>query len=825
MVESCSAVKCYNRRNKNEKMKFHRFPTDPNRRKLWLNAVRRVNFIPSKTTVICEKHFTSEDYELNVYGNRMLKKSAVPSVFEFHGHIKKEHKQQGILKRKQYEELTSEETEKILNITETEVIEAPENCSCADDGNILPAGPSNIARNPGVLQSSEPSSANRTNNFRPNNRLQVQIGQNFANICKRSKREPVYVGETEVIEAPENCSHAIDENILPAGSSNIAQNPEVLQSSEPSSTNICKREPVYVGETEVIEAPENCSLADYGNILSAGPSNRAQNPGVLQSSEPSSANRTNNFRPNNRLQVQIGQNFANICKRSKREPVYVRETEVIEAPENCSCAIDENILPAGSSNIAQNPRVLQSSEPSSTNICKREPVYVGETEVIEAPENCSHAIDENILPAGSSNIAQNPEVLQSSEPSSTNICKREPVYVGETEVIEAPENCSLADYGNILSAGPSNRAQNPGVLQSSEPSSANRTNNFRPNNRLQVQIGQNFANICKRSKREPVYVGETEVIEAPENCSCAIDENILLAGSSNIAQNPRVLQSSEPSSTNICKRPRREPVYVGETEVIEAPENCSHVDDGNILPAGPSNIAQNPGVLQSSEPSSTNICKRPRREPVYVGETEVIEAPENCSHVDDGNILPAGPSNIAQNPGVLQSSEPSSTNICKRSKRQPVYFGDFKLSDLDNTQFRMRFWKVAQETVDKYRKLIKYNQCQIRRQGKKIKSLKILLDELLKEKKISAAQSLVLKENLSETQKHLIFGHLKKGKSNEYSPELRCFALTLHSYSSSAYNYVRKMYGKTVLPHPRTLSKWHSVVDGTPAYSAEALLN
>ncbi|XP_050500043.1 uncharacterized protein LOC114338710 isoform X13 [Diabrotica virgifera virgifera] len=713
MVESCSAVKCYNRRNKNEKMKFHRFPTDPNRRKLWLNAVRRVNFIPSKTTVICEKHFTSEDYELNVYGNRMLKKSAVPSVFEFHGHIKKEHKQQGILKRKQYEELTSEETEKILNITETEVIEAPENCSCADDGNILPAGPSNIARNPGVLQSSEPSSANRTNNFRPNNRLQVQIGQNFANICKRSKREPVYVGETEVIEAPENCSHAIDENILPAGSSNIAQNPEVLQSSEPSSTNICKREPVYVGETEVIEAPENCSLADYGNILSAGPSNRAQNPGVLQSSEPSSANRTNNFRPNNRLQVQIGQNFANICKRSKREPVYVRETEVIEAPENCSCAIDENILPAGSSNIAQNPRVLQSSEPSSTNICKREPVYVGETEVIEAPENCSHAIDENILPAGSSNIAQNPEVLQSSEPSSTNICKREPVYVGETEVIEAPENCSLADYGNILSAGPSNRAQNPGVLQSSEPSSANRTNNFRPNNRLQVQIGQNFANICKRSKREPVYVGETEVIEAPENCSCAIDENILLAGSSNIAQNPR----------------------------------------------------------------------------------------------------------------VLQSSEPSSTNICKRSKRQPVYFGDFKLSDLDNTQFRMRFWKVAQETVDKYRKLIKYNQCQIRRQGKKIKSLKILLDELLKEKKISAAQSLVLKENLSETQKHLIFGHLKKGKSNEYSPELRCFALTLHSYSSSAYNYVRKMYGKTVLPHPRTLSKWHSVVDGTPAYSAEALLN
>lgn len=42
---------------------------------------------------------------------------------------------------------------------------------------------------------------------------------------------------------------------------------------------------------------------------------------------------------------------------------------------------------------------------------------------------------------------------------------------------------------------------------------------------------------------------------------------------------------------------------------------------------------------------------------------------------------------------------------------------------------------------------------------------------------------------------------------NKYSPQLRCFALTLHYYSPKAYDYVRKTFN-TSLPHPRTLRKW-----------------
>ncbi|CAH1963686.1 unnamed protein product [Acanthoscelides obtectus] len=100
MVESCSAVNCCNRRRKDVKMKFHKLPTDPNMRKLWLHAIRRENFTPSTTTVICEKRFTPEDYEVSVHGNKVLKKVAVQSVFDFPAHLKKEPSHRRVLKRK-----------------------------------------------------------------------------------------------------------------------------------------------------------------------------------------------------------------------------------------------------------------------------------------------------------------------------------------------------------------------------------------------------------------------------------------------------------------------------------------------------------------------------------------------------------------------------------------------------------------------------------------------------------------------------------------------------------------------------------------------------
>ena len=56
----------------------------------------------------------------------------------------------------------------------------------------------------------------------------------------------------------------------------------------------------------------------------------------------------------------------------------------------------------------------------------------------------------------------------------------------------------------------------------------------------------------------------------------------------------------------------------------------------------------------------------------------------------------------------------------------------------------------------------------------------------------------------------------------EYSPELREFALTLHFYSTAAYNYARRKFN-TCLPHPKTISKWYRTVNGELGLCSDAL--
>lgn len=60
-----------------------------------------------------------------------------------------------------------------------------------------------------------------------------------------------------------------------------------------------------------------------------------------------------------------------------------------------------------------------------------------------------------------------------------------------------------------------------------------------------------------------------------------------------------------------------------------------------------------------------------------------------------------------------------------------------------------------------------------------------------------------------------------KSRNAKYSPAMRSFALPLQFYSSKAYTYVRKMF-KNLLPHPATLRKWYTVVNGNPGFTSEA---
>lgn len=66
-----------------------RFPlNDKERSQKWERAVRRKHFKPSSSSTLCSLHFVETDfYPAVVSGKLMLKKCAVPTVFDFAGHL------------------------------------------------------------------------------------------------------------------------------------------------------------------------------------------------------------------------------------------------------------------------------------------------------------------------------------------------------------------------------------------------------------------------------------------------------------------------------------------------------------------------------------------------------------------------------------------------------------------------------------------------------------------------------------------------------------------------------------------------------------------
>ena len=66
-------------------MHFHSYPLkDKHRLAKWLAAIKRDDFKPTTASQICGDHFITSDYHP---GSRELKKSAVPSVFQFPEHL------------------------------------------------------------------------------------------------------------------------------------------------------------------------------------------------------------------------------------------------------------------------------------------------------------------------------------------------------------------------------------------------------------------------------------------------------------------------------------------------------------------------------------------------------------------------------------------------------------------------------------------------------------------------------------------------------------------------------------------------------------------
>ncbi|XP_053491216.1 inactive serine/threonine-protein kinase VRK3 [Ictalurus furcatus] len=88
----CFAMNCYNYRNQHAKERgitFHTFPNkdkEPNRYDLWARTCRRSDRQPSKWSLLCSDHFTSEAFDHTGQTVR-LREGAVPTVFDVPAHL------------------------------------------------------------------------------------------------------------------------------------------------------------------------------------------------------------------------------------------------------------------------------------------------------------------------------------------------------------------------------------------------------------------------------------------------------------------------------------------------------------------------------------------------------------------------------------------------------------------------------------------------------------------------------------------------------------------------------------------------------------------
>lgn len=120
-----------------------------------------------------------------------------------------------------------------------------------------------------------------------------------------------------------------------------------------------------------------------------------------------------------------------------------------------------------------------------------------------------------------------------------------------------------------------------------------------------------------------------------------------------------------------------------------------------------------------------------------------------------------------------------------------------------------------------------------RRLRRKVNTFSEILDDLKQKQLVSEDASAMLERCFTGIPLEVTQRLLKKTSSEgdksfsklsreKYSPALRMFALTLQFYSTKAYNYVRETFDFT-LPHPSTITKWYSSINGEPGFTGEAM--
>jgi len=101
MVNFCSGFNCTSSSDVQKELIFHKFPlNDKEKLKKWVHAVRRKDFKPTSSSFLCSLHFTENDYNKAVVsGKLVLKKCAVPTIFQFPEHLMPKVKERRVLQK------------------------------------------------------------------------------------------------------------------------------------------------------------------------------------------------------------------------------------------------------------------------------------------------------------------------------------------------------------------------------------------------------------------------------------------------------------------------------------------------------------------------------------------------------------------------------------------------------------------------------------------------------------------------------------------------------------------------------------------------------
>nr|XP_037278211.1 THAP domain-containing protein 6-like [Rhipicephalus microplus] len=178
---------------------------------------------------------------------------------------------------------------------------------------------------------------------------------------------------------------------------------------------------------------------------------------------------------------------------------------------------------------------------------------------------------------------------------------------------------------------------------------------------------------------------------------------------------------------------------------------------------------------------------------------------------------------------VEQPNDNTPTTVQENS----AHVAEHSYAVLDTPKTLKRKLDACTDSAATVKRKLKLSLERERRLRRKVSSFNEIIDDLKHKQLISEDASAMLERCFMgiplEVTKRLLKQTSSEGDKSsvklsrdKYFPALRAFALTLQFYSTKAYNYVRETF-QCSLPHPSTITKWYSSINGEPGFTSEAI--